>query len=87
MLILCVFNISFSQDEDGDGLENQDHESKCEIHNLRNKITDMENEMTAKERRINYLEAMIVNKKCKGLPCQSVSTQVNILEKRNLIMT
>ena len=47
---------------------------------------DLENKMDAIERRINYLETLIMNKKCKEVPCQSVSTQVNILEKRNLNM-
>ena len=47
---------------------------------------ELENEMDAKARRIKYLEAMIMNKKGKAVPCQSISTQVNILENRNLIM-
>ena len=80
---LCL-DISFIQ---GDSLENNEHEDKCEIHNLKNEMMDLENEMVAKERRINYLEEIILNKKCKKVPCQSASTQVNILEKRNLNMT
>ena len=68
----------------GHSIENDDHlEDKCEIQNLTNIIMDLENKMDAIKRRINYL---IMNTKCKEVPCQSVSTQVNILEKRNLNM-
>ena len=47
-------------------------------------MKDLKNEIRIKGRRIKELESLLEDKKCKELPCQTISTQVNIQEHKRI---
>ena len=47
-------------------------------------MKDLKNEIRFKGRRIKELESLLEDKKCKELPCQTISTQVNIQEHKRI---